>query len=148
MTTTLTPIAASSVAEGMKKGTMTLVDIREPDEYIVFHCKSGMRTRSNCDALAAHVNGKAFLMEGGLEAWKSAGLPIAADKSAPMEINRQVQITAGSLVLIGVLLSVFVNPAFVWLSAFIGAGLTFAGLSGWCGMGLLLASAPWNTRKA
>ena len=107
-----------------------------------------MRTRSNCDALAAHVNGKAFLMEGGLEAWKSAGLPIAADKSAPMEINRQVQITAGSLVLIGVLLSVFVNPAFVWLSAFIGAGLTFAGLSGWCGMGLLLASAPWNTRKA
>jgi rhodanese-related sulfurtransferase len=65
-----------------------------------------------------------------------------------MEIMRQVQIAAGSLVLIGVLLGFFVAPAWFGLAGFVGAGLTFAGLSGFCGMARLLMFAPWNRAKA
>ena len=57
---------------------------------------------------------------------------------------RQVQIVAGSLVLLGVVLGTTVSPLFLLLSGFVGAGLVFAGLSGWCGMAQLLALAPWN----
>lgn len=61
---------------------------------------------------------------------------------------RQVQITAGSLVLTGVLLGLFVAPGFFGLSAFVGAGLIFAGVTGWCGMANLLRVMPWNRRAA
>jgi hypothetical protein len=60
---------------------------------------------------------------------------------------RQVQITAGSLTLLGVVLSLFVHPAFIYLSAFVGAGLTFAGLTGFCGMANFLALMPWNKNQ-
>ena len=65
-----------------------------------------------------------------------------------MELNRQVQIAAGSMVLIGVILGYLVAPAWFGLSAFVGAGLTFAGLSGTCALGKLLMLAPWNRPKA
>jgi hypothetical protein len=70
------------------------------------------------------------------------------DAKAPLEIMRQVQITAGLLVLAGVILSFTVNQAWIGLSAFVGAGLTFAGVSGWCGMAKVLALMPWNRRAA
>ena len=89
-----------------------------------------------------------FLLEGGLNAWKSAGLPTQIDRSKPIELQRQVQIAAGSLVLIGVALALTVSPAFIALSAFVGAGLTFAGISGWCGMAKLLGVMPWNKAAA
>ena len=57
---------------------------------------------------------------------------------------RQVQIAAGSLVLLGLILSQTVAPAWILLCWFVGAGLTFAGLSGFCGMARLLALMPWN----
>ena len=72
--------------------------------------------------------------EGGLDGWKKAGLTTNADRKAPLEIMRQVQITAGAIVVLGAVLATTVNPAFIWLSAFIGAGLVFAGSTGWCGM--------------
>ena len=62
-------------------------------------------------------------------------------------LERQVRIAAGALVLAGVLLGYFVHPAFIGLSAFVGAGLVFAGITDWCGMGLLLAKCPWNKRR-
>jgi hypothetical protein len=61
-----------------------------------------------------------------------------------ISIERQVRIGAGTLVLTGVLLGAYVDPAFYGLSGFIGAGLIFAGVTDWCGMGLLIAKAPWN----
>jgi rhodanese-related sulfurtransferase len=70
------------------------------------------------------------------------------DVRLPLPLMRQVQIAAGLLVLLGVVLAVTVAPAFIGLSAFVGAGLTFAGLSGWCGMAQLLALMPWNRRAA
>jgi len=64
-----------------------------------------------------------------------------------LDVMRQVQVTAGSLVLIGVLLGAFLNPWFLILSGFVGSGLMFAGLSGWCGMAKLLGNMPWNKRS-
>ena len=102
---TLTKIKPADVAEGLKAGRLHLIDIREPDEHAlehipgavllplssleaadvkieagrtaVFHCKSGMRTEKNCERLAERVDGDALVLEGGLDAWKRAGLPVA-----------------------------------------------------------------------
>lgn len=174
--TALTPIDAQSLSRKLKSRELTLIDIREPDEFarehingavslplsrieaghialrgttpVAFTCRTGMRTNSNCDRLAAHVGEPAYVLEGGLEGWKKAGLATNADRKAPIEIMRQVQITAGSIVLLGAILSATLHPAFIWLSAFIGAGLLFAGASGWCGMAKLLGLMPWNRKAA
>ncbi|HET6424532.1 MAG TPA: DUF2892 domain-containing protein [Planctomycetaceae bacterium] len=61
-----------------------------------------------------------------------------------MSLERQVRIAAGSLVLIGVVLAWMVHPYLIRLSAFVGAGLVFAGITDTCGMGMLLARMPWN----
>ena len=79
-------------------------------------------------------------------AWIEAGLPVDRGTAKVMSLERQVRIGAGSLVLLGVILGLLVNPYFIALSGFVGAGLIFAGLTDWCGMGLLLAKAPWNSR--
>jgi rhodanese-related sulfurtransferase len=84
------------------------------------------------------------VIEGGTEAWASLGLPVEGTGRKTISIERQVRIGAGSLVLIGVILGFLIHPVFFGLSAFIGAGLVFAGITDWCGMGLLLARAPWN----
>ncbi len=156
----------------LKRGA-TIVDIREPDEYrrehvpgavnaplswiadtplpgegaLIFHCRSGNRTAANAGRLA-QIAGlrEAYLLEGGIEAWRDAGRPVAKDARQPIEIMRQVQIGAGSLVLIGVVLGALVHPGFYALSGFVGAGLLFAGATGFCGMARLLALAPWNRR--
>ena len=111
---------------------------------VIFHCRSGTRTAANAGKLADAAPCDAYILEGGLEAWKKAGLPVAIDRRQPLEIMRQVQIVAGSLVLLGVGLGVWVAPAFLGLSAFVGAGLAFAGITGWCGMAKLLTVMPWN----
>ncbi len=79
-------------------------------------------------------------------AWEQAGLSVTRGKKA-ISLERQVRIAAGLLVLIGVGLS-FVHPYWIGLSAFVGAGLTFAGITDTCGMGLLLARMPWNKVSA
>ena len=117
----------------------------EADGVVLFHCRSGMRTSANAATLEAAAGGAtAYLVEGGIDAWKQAGLPVACDARAPLELMRQVQIAAGSLVLLGTLLAATVSPWFLLLTGFLGAGLLFAGLSGFCGMALLLARMPWN----
>jgi len=152
-----------------------LIDIRERDEWrrehvpfalnyplstierdppahqgtVIFHCRSGNRTGVNAARLAASVPGaKVHVLEGGIEAWRDAGLPTVQDKRQPIEIMRQVQIGAGSLVVAGIGLGVLVHPGFLGLAGFVGAGLTFAGLTGFCGMARLLALAPWNKPTA
>jgi rhodanese-related sulfurtransferase len=114
---------------------------------VIFHCRSGARTAANAPRLEAAAGCEAYILEGGIDAWKKAGLPVATDTSQPIEIMRQVQITAGGLVLLGIALGVWVAPAFLALSAFVGAGLVFAGTSGWCGMAKLLGLMPWNRRS-
>lgn len=176
MTATLHPLPPREVADRLRSGTAVLVDIRDADEYarrhiagarsvplstieqahlsvdpaqdVVFTCRTGMRTGANCDRLAASVTGEAYVLEGGVDGWAAAGLPVAEDRKAPMEIIRQVQIAAGSLVLAGVVLGFAVAPGWFALSGFVGAGLVFAGVSGTCAMASLLKAAPWNRVSA
>ena len=83
-------------------------------------------------------------MEGGATAWDKAGLPVVRSRrSLPM--FRQIQIGAGGMVLLGLALGL-AWPQWLWLSAFVGAGLVFAGVTGFCGLGLLLARMPWNKK--
>jgi len=84
------------------------------------------------------------LLEGGLLGWKAVGYSTMIDRSKPIELQRQVQIIGGSLILIGQILAWLVSPLFFGLSAPLGAGLVFAGTAGWCGMANLLRSMPWN----
>ena len=90
----------------------------------------------------------AYLLDGGMEAWKQAGLPVVRDHSQPLELQRQVHIAAGSLIILGALLGATVSPWFYGLCALVGAGLVFAGVSGFCGMAVLLAKMPWNQKAS
>jgi len=112
-------------------------------EPIYFICKSGSRAAKACEKMQAAGVGNALSIDGGTEAWERAGLPVVRGKAA-MSLERQVRIAAGSLVLIGLALGWFVHPYLYGLSAFVGAGLVFAGVTDWCGMGMLLARMPWN----
>lgn len=106
-------------------------------------CRSGGRATQAVERLGAAGLADCFVIEGGTDAWVAAGLPVVRGK-AGMALERQVRIAAGSLVLIGVVLGFTVHPWAFGLSGFIGAGLVFAGVTDWCGMGLLLARMPWN----
>jgi rhodanese-related sulfurtransferase len=107
-------------------------------------CQSGKRAESACARLSSAGFAKAVVVTGGTEAWAAAGLPVVRGQGSAIGIERQVRIGAGALVVLGVVLAQTVHANFVWLSAFVGAGLVFAGVTGFCGMGLLLAKAPWN----
>ena len=110
----------------------------------VLCCQSGARSsRALAQLEAAGLTNVAHL-DGGLAAWKAAHLPVSVDMSQPISIMRQVQITAGSLVLIGAILAALVSPWFILLSGFVGAGLVFAGVTDTCMMALLLAKLPYN----
>ena len=136
---------------GARHHALSRIDTDSParagDEVLVFHCRSGARTKGSAARLAsATPKCETYILEGGLDAWKKAGLPVNLDHSQPIDIIRQVQIVAGSLVLSGVVLGVLVAPGFYVVSGFVGAGLLFAGISGFCGMARLLAAMPWNRR--
>jgi rhodanese-related sulfurtransferase len=113
---------------------------------VIFHCRSGARTLSNSARLAARAGEscEAYVIEGGLDAWRKAGLPVVTDRSQPIELQRQVQIGAGSMALAGTLLGALVSPWFYIVPGFVGTGLLLAGLTGFCGMARLLMRAPWN----
>jgi rhodanese-related sulfurtransferase len=89
-----------------------------------------------------------FSIEGGTAAWISAGLPVERRNVRAIALERQVRIAAGSLVLIGSLLAMFVHLALIAIPIFIGSGLVFAGITDFCGMGMLLARMPWNQKVA
>jgi rhodanese-related sulfurtransferase len=111
---------------------------------VIFHCRSGVRTQANVARLAKAVHGRAYIVDGGIDAWRKAGLPVDRDERQPIEMSRQVHIAAGSLVVLGGILGYFVSPVFYALSVFVGAGLVFAGVSGLCTLARLLSYAPWN----
>ena len=123
------------------------VDLGSAKRVLVV-CASGMRSARAATQLAAARGLPVANLKGGLNAWKAAGLPVRANAAAPLPIMRQVQMTAGTLILIGAILGTFVHPAFYALCAFVGAGLLFAGVTGWCGMATMLSFLPYNRRTA
>lgn len=172
----LSPLSPAEVQRRLAADSAVLIDIREADEFarkhiagalsrplsawaaadlslapdqdVIFTCRSGMRTAGACQQLAARISNPAYVLDGGVDAWDRAGQPVIVNAHAPMEIMRQVQIAAGLLVLIGVVGGFWLSPALYGISAFVGAGLTFAGVTGFCGMARLLMLAPWNRRSA
>lgn len=111
---------------------------------VVVHCQSGNRSKQASQKIGgAGLNVKD--LEGGITGWKKAGLPTeTAGATCPMPLMRQVQLTIGIFVLAGTALSYFVSPVFLIIPLIMGAGLTNAGLTGWCGLAKLMAVMPWN----
>lgn len=163
-------LSPHELSQTHSQGRVTVIDVREPVEFVSGHipgsrniplarltssalppgplalvCQSGHRSEQGLSVLLdrGHADPLAEL-QGGVSAWQQAGLPVEARKGAPLPLMRQVQIVAGGLVLLGVILSQVVAPGWIWLSGFVGAGIIFAGLSGFCGMARLLAVMPWN----
>jgi rhodanese-related sulfurtransferase len=168
---TLTRLAPAEVEAKHRAGEpIALVDVRTPIEFAAVHaanaihvpldsfdpaklpcsagstpvllCKSGGRATKAANRLV-EAGIDCIVVEGGTDAWVAAGLPVVRERSV-ISLERQVRIAAGSLVLIGAVLALLVHPYFIGLSAFVGAGLVFAGVTNTCGMGLLLARMPWN----
>lgn len=167
MLTKIAPMEAKSLVDA---GAAVIIDIRDTDEYLersipgsfsipmsileqsplpatstlIFTCSSGNRsTRFSPDLLRKAGSIPAMQLDGGVLGYAQAGLAVNQGK-ATISIFRQIQIVAGGLILLGVFASYFWHPAFL-LTAFVGAGLTFAGISGICGLRMVLAKMPWNT---
>lgn len=163
-------VSAHGLAEQLGSQRVAVIDVREPMEYAAGHiagslnvplsrlqqadlpsgplvlvCQSGNRSAKGVQTLLRRGHGHPVSdLQGGLPSWQQAGLPLRKLKNAPLPLMRQVQIAAGSLVLLGLILSHTVAPTWILLTWFMGAGLVFAGVSGFCGMARLLAVMPWN----
>jgi len=118
------------------------VDDIPADADIVVVCRTGVRATIAAESLA-RAGRRARVLEGGVLAWRRARLPLREGRKR-LPVDRQVQLIAGSMVLTGVALGTFVNPWFLALAAFFGAGLTFAGATGTCGLAVMLMKMPWN----
>ncbi len=165
-------LSATELSRRLSKGErFQLIDVRTPQEYaeghipgamnlpmeqaeariddlqrkdpVVLVCQSGRRANMTCELLKNHHDGLTVL-EGGTQAWIDAQLPVVKTASTRLPLMRQVQIGAGSLILLGTLLSLYVAKAWIGLAMFVGAGLLVAGTTGFCGMAILLEKMPWN----
>lgn len=176
MALTVREAGPADVKAWLDKGEAVLIDVREGDEYarehvpgsvlnplsrfdvaalpeakerrLVFLCRSGNRSLQAIGTLQGRHDGTVYNLMGGLMAWAKHDLPVTRDLKQPLPVMRQVQIAAGGLILIGALLGWLVDPLFFLICAFVGAGLTFAGITGFCGMARLLQVMPWNKAAA
>lgn len=119
---------------------------RDPDEAIYVICQSGSRAATARQRLETAGLPNILTIEGGTTAWEQAGLPVERGGGNVISLERQVRIGAGALVLLGAALTWLVHPAFLAIPAFVGAGLLFAGITGACGMAIILGKMPWNRR--
>ena len=162
--------------EKLGKEDLHLVDVREPVEFaggrivgaklmplgelenlhkeldhskpIYVICRTGNRSGKAQQKLKDLGFKNVINVQGGFNAWQDEGFEFERNDSAPWDLERQVRFVAGSIVLIGFLLSIFVHPYLIGLSAFVGAGLVFSALTNTCTMGMILAKMPWNRRHA
>lgn len=113
------------------------------DAPLVLICQSGQRARMTADLLHSPAR-EISVLEGGTSAWKQAGLPLVCCVRTRWSLERQVRLIAGVAVLSSAGLALTMNAKWIFLSAFVGLGLMFAGLTDVCPMGILLAKMPWN----
>lgn len=169
MTQSVTPQEAQ---RWLATGEAVLIDVREPAEFAaghiphamslplgalpaaladlpggrkrIFQCQSGARGAQAC-LLAAEGSGEAsFNLAGGIAAWRAAGLPVIGGSGPRLSIFRQVQMIVGAMVALLVIIG-FSGVTFAFaLAGLLGAMLAFAGVTGWCGLALLLGRMPWN----
>ena len=166
-------VNAQTVFNWISNEEVILIDVREPGEHasasiehamllplsrlgglelpvaekkkIVIHCQSGKRSLQACKQfMEKYPDLEFYNLEGGILAWEQAGLDVKKSNKVFLPLDRQTQLTIGILLLVGTFLTLFANEYFIALSAFIGMGLCFAGLTGTCGLSMLLAKMPWN----
>lgn len=173
---TIKSIDAKTAKEWLDKNEAIIIDVREPGEHaavhiegatlipvntidesklsqfhnkkIIIHCQRGKRGTIACEKLLLNnPNLAVYNLEGGIEAWENAGFGVEKSNKMFLSIEQQVQITIGSGVLLGLILGYFLRPGFLFISVFFGAGLLFAGISGSCGLAMLMAKMPWNNKS-
>ena len=118
----------------------------EPGKKVILHCLSGNRSTQAGQRLLQAGWAEVYHLRGGIQAWKDAGYPTERSANAPLSLQRQVQVVTGSFVLLGTVLGALVSPWFLLMSGGVGAGLVVAGMTGTCGMAMLLARLPYNQR--
>lgn len=114
------------------------------NEPVYLLCQSGRRADMALDKVDATCHPRLVVLEGGLNAMKAAGAELNLGGRHTIDLERQVRIAAGSLVMLGCVFGTLVHPVLYGVAAFVGAGLTFAGVTNTCGMGMLIARMPWN----
>lgn len=115
------------------------------DQKLVIHCRRGGRGQSACEKLLSQMpNVEIYNLAGGIEAWEAAGLNVKKSERRILPLDRQVQLTVGLVLLTTSLLGAHYGAGFFLLTGLIGTGLTFAGLTGFCGLARLLTLMPWN----
>lgn len=117
------------------------------DRTVILSCQSGRRSARAKEVLIALGFHNVVEMEGGFSAWAGSGLPVNRLRKG-IPVMRQVLLTAGIFVFIGTMLGLSAHPGFFAIPAFMGAGLTFAGATGWCGLAFLLERMPWNRKTS
>lgn len=155
-----------------QQGSCTIIDVREPGEYrrdhipgsiniplselkarlnelegksaIAICCESGVRAKKALAEVPDDFVGELKILTGGMQAWRKESYPLNVDSSAPISMQRQVQIVAGSMVAIGTVLGVTVSPWFLVIPGFVGCGLVFAGITNTCGLAMMLSKLPYN----
>ena len=118
--------------------------LHAPEKPVYVLCQTGGRARKAIEKFRRAGFDNCVLIEGGTQAWLDAGLPVNRGESRTLPLMRQVQITVGFISATGAALALAVNPWFALIPLVTGCGLLFAGLTGFCGLALLLAKMPWN----
>ena len=144
------PEYASVHVPGAKLISLNELNVHEslvwhkPGTPIYVLCQSGARARKAISLFEGAGCYDSVLVEGGTQAWIDAGLPVHRGESRVLPVMRQVQIVVGGLSVASALLALLVNPWFAIVPLFLGSGLLFAGITGTCGMAVMLAKMPWN----
>ncbi len=112
------------------------------DEDVVLVCRSGQRATQAEETLRNAGLTNVHILDGGITAWESNGFSVNRGTQR-WDLERQVRLVAGSIVLTSILGSV-AAPRLKWVAGAIGGGLTFAALSNTCAMGMLLSKLPYN----
>ncbi len=166
-------IEPEALRQRLAASNVLLVDVRETDEFtrehiagatsmplsafeparlphnqrIIVSCASGRRSQQAAEQLGAAGFGDIANLQGGLAAWKLAGLPTSVDRRQPISLMRQMQITAGTLIVLGAVLGAFVSTWFLLIPSFVGGGLLIAGITDSCLMARMLSKLPYNRSR-
>ncbi len=138
---------STNVPLGDLSGSLDALRSQAAERPLLLVCRTANRAEKARQILEQAGITNTRVLAGGLEAWTAAGQSVATGQASGMSLERQVRIVAGTLVVVGVILSFAVHPLFSLLSGFIGAGLVFAGVTDTCGMGMVLSKMPWNRRS-
>jgi rhodanese-related sulfurtransferase len=142
-------------------GSLSLEKLPTTSGTIVMYCHAGVRSVHACQKLLREDSAlDVYSLEGGIAAWERDGFPVKNlsknQEKIPgklwgkifgtriLPLDRQTQFSVGFLSFSSVMLGTFIHPGFYIIPGFMGAGMMFAGLTGWCGLAKLLARMPWN----